>query len=169
MPPLALLALQLTSSFVVFGLFANLVVAPRLRLLPRNEALLWLLWPHTLRYVPVALFAPGQTAPEISPVVLRTIAYGDFASASLALVAIAALHAGGTSVLAWVWAFAVVSTLDIVLALALGLGSSIYEHALGVAWYVLTLFVPLICTSQFMVASALVRTPRRPLGAQGAA
>jgi hypothetical protein len=53
-----------------------------------------------------------------------------------------------------------VSTLDIVMALSTGLGSGVYEQALGVGWYVLTFYVPLVCVSQLMIGTYLARRPR---------
>jgi hypothetical protein len=156
-PPLLLLAIQIASSFTVLGLFAATVAAPRLRALPRVRALQALLWAHTPRFAPLSLLAPGQTSADVPSSVTSTIAWGDFASAALAAAAIVALHARGEGGLGWVWTFTVVSTIDIALALSVGLGSGVHEHALGVGWYVLTLYVPLVCVTQVMIASALVR------------
>jgi hypothetical protein len=156
--PLFLLAVQILSSFLVFGLFAAWVVAPRLRTLPLERALPPLLWTHALRYVPLALFAPGQIGPGIAPVVVRTIAWGDFTASAFAMVALAALHVRGRAGLPLVWVFSIASTIDIGIALAVGLGSGVQKHALGPSWYVLTLYVPLVCVTQVMIFERLIRT-----------
>jgi hypothetical protein len=163
MPPLLLLGIQIASSFVVLGLFAATVVAPRLDSLSPERALQPLLWVHTMRYVPLALLAPGQTGPGVPPSVARTIAWGDFASAAFAVAAIVALRARGAGGLSWVRAFIVVSSLDIVIALTLGLYSGVHEQPLGVGWYVLTLYVPIVCITQVMIARPLfgLRAPAR--------
>ncbi len=159
--PLDLLVLQIVASFVALGLLAHTVVAPRLRRIPRDRALAALLWIHVPRYIPLALLAPGQIDPQVSLAAVRTIAWGDFASAVFATAAIVALHVRGAAGLRWVGAFTVVSVLDIVVALAIGLGSGVYQHPLGVAWYVLTLYVPAVCVSQAMIVGALGWIPRR--------
>lgn len=161
MTPLALLAAQVTSSFVVVGLFCAWVVAPRLATASEERALASLLWAHAFRYVPLALFAPGQTAPDVSPLVVRTIAWGDFAACVMAIVALVALHLRGKRALPVVWAFSVVSAADIVVALATGLGSGVHEHPLGVGWYVLTLYVPVVCVTQAMIIARLASGARR--------
>jgi hypothetical protein len=163
-PPTLLLAIQVASSFLVLGLLAATVVAVRLRALPRERALRALLWAHTPRYVPLALLAPGQTDAGVSAPVISAIAWGDFASAALAVAAIIALRARGEAAIGWVWVFTVVSTFDIATALSVGIGSGLHERALGAGWYVLTLYVPLVCISQAMIARWLL--PRRPLAAE---
>src|SRR5262249_11138594 len=94
---------------------------------------------------------------DVSPSVASTIAWGDFASAALAVAAILALHTRGDAGIGWVWAFTIVSTTDIAVALAVGLGNGVHEHALGVGWYVLTLYVPLVCVAQVMIVGLLFR------------
>lgn len=155
MPALPLLALQIASSFAVLGLLASTVVAPRLRRLPTERQLVALLWIHAPRYIPLALLAPGQTDSAVAPSVASTIAWGDFICCVLALAAIVALQLRGRDAFAWVWLFSSISTLDIVVALAIGLGGGVHNHALGVSWYVLTLYVPLVCVSQLMIVMTL--------------
>ena len=157
MSPLTLLALQITSSFVVLGLFAGLVVAPRLLTLFRERALLPLLWVHAPRYVPLALLAPGQTDASVPLSVVQTIAWGDFTCAVFAVAALIALYRQRERALGWVWAFSLVSSIDIVVALTTGLMTAIQDHSLGVAWYVLTLYVPAVCISQAMILRVLLR------------
>jgi hypothetical protein len=154
--PLLLLTVQITLSVVTFGLAAQRLARP-LAAMPRERALALLLWLHAFRYVPLGLLAPGQVAREIPPLVLRTIAIGDLASAVLALVALAALEVRAKAALGWVWLFSLVSVLDIGTALIVGLGNHVYRYALGISWYVLTLYVPLVCLSQAMLLIRLLQ------------
>lgn len=160
MPPLALLSIQIVFSFVAFTVLA-FAVAPHLRSLPRARALELLLWVHVPRSIPLALLAPGQVGGVTAPVI-HAIAWGDFASAVFALLGVVALRGRGARAIGWVWAFTVVSCIDIAVALTTGLGSGVYEHELGVGWYVLALYVPLVCVSQGMIGLALAK---RLLGA----
>lgn len=155
-PPLALLALQIVFAFAALSVLAS-TVSPWLWRMERSHALQSLLWVHVGRFAPLALLAPGQTDPSIPSAVLHTIAWGDFLSAVLALVAIVALRARGERGAVWVWIFSAVSTVDIVAALATGLGHGVYEHSLGVGWYILALYVPVVCVGQWLIGMALLR------------
>lgn len=162
--PLALLAVQIMLSFVTFGLIAAAVM-PRLAAMPRARALQLLLLPHAFRYIPLGLLAPGQSSSEISSAVLHTIAVGDLVSAVLAILALFALQRRFRSAQRFVWFFSVVSVLDIAVALTVGLGNHVYCYPLGPSWYVLALYVPLVCVAQAML---LVALRRRKAGAGSA-
>lgn len=151
MSPLALLALQIAMTFLALGLLARWVVQPAMARWPTERALRALLWVHVFRYVPLALYAPGQVSPDVSPLAVHTIAWGDFASSLLALLALAMLQRRNAAGLPWVWAFSIISCLDIVAALAVALSSGVHEHPLGVSWFVLILYVPLVCVSQLLL------------------
>lgn len=154
MPALSLLLIQIAFGFTALGLSAGRIW-PWLRTLPRARAIELLLWTQVPRSAPLGLLAPGQVV-GVEPAVMRTIAWGDFACAALALLAIAALRARGERGLRWVWLFTVVSCADIVTALAVGLGSGVYERPLGVGWFVLALYVPFVCVSQAAIGALLL-------------
>ncbi|MGE0784260.1 MAG: hypothetical protein AB7S26_01130 [Sandaracinaceae bacterium] len=160
MPPLALLAIEIVASFVALGVLALTVGIPRLRAMPRHRAVVPLLWVHALRHAPLALLAPGQMDPGVSDAVASTIAWGDFTSFTFALLALVALHLRGRRALSFVWLFSAVSSIDIALALAAGLGTGVYARSLGVGWYVLTLYVPVVCVAQALVFWVLARRER---------
>jgi hypothetical protein len=92
MDPFDVLNIQMTLSLVAFALIARWHVAPRLRRLPRESALVPLLWVNVFRYTPLTLFAPGQVSPDVPPGVAAAIAYGDLVSGLLALLALLALR-----------------------------------------------------------------------------
>src|SRR5215471_1267351 len=103
MTPTALLGVQFTFSLVLFSLVAKWYIAPALRTLPTPAALAPLFLVHALRYLPSSAFAPGQVDPGVPKTAMAAIAYGDLASAALALVAAVFLHYrwGGAIVVAW--------------------------------------------------------------------
>lgn len=160
MTPLALLLTQVGFAFVALGALA-VRLRPWARGLPRPLVAELLLWLHVPRAVVLGLLAPGQ-ATGVSATVARTIAWGDFTCAALALVAITALRVVGPRALRWLWLFGVVSWADIALALAVGLGAGVHETALGVGWFVLTGYVPIVCASQ--VALTAIGAGRRAPG-----
>lgn len=158
MSPLALLLTQITFSFAALTVLA-LRLRGWARTLPEPRVLEGLLWMHVPRAVALGALAPGQ-ALGVPSAVANAIAWGDFISAALALLAIVALHSDRARATRWVWVFSLVSCADIVVALALGLGAGVYATPLGVSWFVLTFYVPLVCVSQAAIAEILLK-PRR--------
>ena len=58
-PPIVLFGIQFTFSLVAYALIAFWYVAPRLSRLPREVALVPLLWIHAFRIVGGTILAPG--------------------------------------------------------------------------------------------------------------
>ncbi len=161
MSPLALLSLQITTSFVVYSAFAAWVVQPAIGDWSPRRALRALLWIHVFRFVPLALYAPGQVSADVPRVVIDTVARGDFAASIAALLALASFRAAPSHAIAATWVFSVVSTIDIVHALVVALANGVYKHPLGVGWFVLILYVPLVCVSQSVIFAHLRRNGLR--------
>jgi len=160
--PLQLLALQVVLSFLTFGLAAKRLARP-LAAMPRERAMELLLWPHAFRYLPLGLLAPEQSSPAVPLKVLGTIAAGDLVSALLALAALVMLLSGARTAVSWVGIFSLASVIDIGTALTVGLGNHVYRYPLGVGWYVLTLYVPLVCISQAMILITLFEKRRHSM------
>ena len=167
MSPLVLLLIQLAMSFAAAGLFSRRVALPWLATRSREGALAPLLWVHVFRYLPLGLLGPGQVDVGATRMALVTIAAGDWAASMLALAALGVLYTRGATALGWVWSFVAVSTIDIVVALTLGLGAGIYRYPLGVGWFVLTVYVPVVVVAQVLLGVVLLR--KRHAAARGAA
>jgi hypothetical protein len=73
----ALLGLSALMSFVAFGIVAWLHVWPRLRVLPRHEALAILVAPHMFRFVGLSFLIPGVVSPALPREFALPAAYGD--------------------------------------------------------------------------------------------
>jgi hypothetical protein len=157
MSPLWLLLIQITFSFTALVVLAARIL-PWLRSVPWLLAIELLLWTHVPRSAPLGLLAPGQVV-GVTPIVANAIAWGDFTCAALAIFSIVALRTSGERAVRWVWLFSVISCADIATALVLGLGSGVYERSLGVSWFVLALYVPMVCVSQAVIV-ALLFEPR---------
>src|SRR6266852_8913128 len=112
MSPMALLGLQFTFSLVLFALLAKWYITPALDKLPMQAALVPLFLVHALRYLPSSAFAPGQVDPKIPMDAMAGIAYGDLASAILALIAVVFLHYGWSGAVAVAWLVNGVTSLD---------------------------------------------------------
>src|SRR5260221_822390 len=93
MEPIVLFGLQFTMSLVAYLLIAFWYVAPRLSGLPREAALVPLLWVHAFRVVGGTILAPGAVDAGV-PLEFRVmIGYGDLSTAFLALLALVGLRA----------------------------------------------------------------------------
>src|SRR5258708_39521410 len=100
MEPIVLFGIQFTMSLVAYLLIAFWYVTPRLSRLPREAALVPLLWVHAFRIVGGTILAPGAAVPVEFRVM---IGYGDLATAFLALLALVALRARFPGAIALVW------------------------------------------------------------------
>src|SRR2546428_937491 len=103
MEPIVLFGIQFTLSLVAYAFIAFWYVAPRLSRLPREVALVPLLWVHAFRIVGGTILAPRAVdagAPLDFPVI---VGYGRLATAVPALLAFIALRADFVGALAFVW------------------------------------------------------------------
>ena len=85
MPPIVLFGIQFTFSLVAYALIAWWYVAPRLSRLPRELALVPLVWIHAFRIVGGTILAPGAVDAAVPGDFRTMIGYGDMATAVLAL------------------------------------------------------------------------------------
>ena len=91
MEPIVLFGIQFTFCLAAYALIAWWYGAPRLSRLPRELALVPLVWVHVFRMVGGTILAPGAVDAAV-PMEFRTmIGYGDMATALLALVALVAV------------------------------------------------------------------------------
>src|SRR5437868_3203755 len=112
MEPMVLFGIQFTLSLLAYLLIAFWYVAPRLSRLPREVALVPLLWVHAFRVVGGTILAPGAVGSGV-PTEFRTmIGYGDLITACLALLALTALRIRVQGAIALVWLFLIVGPRD---------------------------------------------------------
>jgi hypothetical protein len=149
--------IQTTLSLVVFALLAVWYVVPRIRHLTLEAALAPLLFVHAFRYTPLTLLVPGQVSADVPHDVASSIAYGDLASAMLALLALLMLRFRVRGRIASVWVFSVVGLLDIAMAIVHGVIAHLYEYDLGFNWYILNYYVPMLIVTHVVVIWRLLR------------
>jgi hypothetical protein len=163
MPPIALFGIQFTFSLAAYALIAWWYGAPRLARLPREAALVPLVWIHTFRIVGGTILAPGAVAAGV-PMEFRTmIGYGDMATAVLALLALIALRSRMSAAIALVWLFLAVGLLDTVNAIIQSMRFSVFTYGLGVNWVIVTAYVPALLVSSVLIFIQL-RRPGRSAG-----
>src|SRR2546430_16924101 len=90
MEPIVLFGIQFTLSLVAYLLIAFWYIVPRLSVLPRELALVPLLWVHAFRVVGGSILAPGAVGPGVPMEFRAVVGYGDRSTALLALVALTA-------------------------------------------------------------------------------
>ena len=160
MRPIVLFGIQFTLSLLAYGLIAFWYVAPRLSRLPRERALVPLLWVHAFRIVGGTILAPGAVGPGVPMEFRRMVGYGDLATAFLALVALIALQARHPRAIAAVWVCVTVGMLDTVNAIIQSIRFSVFTHALGVNWVIVTGYVPALLVSSLLIFMQLLGSTR---------
>jgi hypothetical protein len=106
----------------------------------------------------LSFLVPGVVSPELPYLFARPVAYGDFITAVLALLALATLGARAGTAAAWV--FNVFGMADLLFAFYLGSGISLADRPglLGAAYFILTAYVPLLLITHGLAFRILLRT-----------
>jgi hypothetical protein len=157
MEPIVLFGIQFTFFLVAYSLIAWWYGVPRLARLPREVALVPLVWIHVFRMVGGTILAPGSVDAAV-PAEFRTmIGFGDMATAALALVALRARWSGA---IALVWLCLTVGLLDTVNAIIQSMRFSVFTHGLGFNWVIVTAYVPALLVSSVLIFIQLRRPAR---------
>ena len=149
--PIVLFGIQFTFTLVVYSLIARWYVAPRLSRLPPELALVPLLWVHAFRIIGGSILAPGAVGPGVPTEFREMIGYGDMATAFLALFALIALRASWTYAIASVWLCVTVGMLDTGNAIIQSMRYSVFSEPLGVNWVIVTVYVPALLVTSFLI------------------
>ncbi len=163
MEPIVLFGIQFTLSLVAYALIGFWYVVPRLARMPREAALVPLLWVHAFRVVGGTILAPGAVDAGV-PADFRTlVGYGDLATAALALLALVALRVRFSGAIALVWLVLAVGMIDTVNAIIQSTRYSVFAYPLGVNWVIVAIYVPSLLVSSLLILLQLLRpntTPR---------
>ena len=155
----ALLAFLLSvgASLLSYALIAIWYVVPRLSKRPRVEALLPLVLLHMFRTVGLVFLFPQVTGGALPPSFAIPAAYGDLLTTGLALLAAFALRLRPGWALPLVWLFNLVGITDLLFAGYQAWVTGLPFFHLGVAWLLLTVYVPLLLVSHVIVFWFLLR------------
>jgi hypothetical protein len=154
--PILLFGAQFTFALVAYSLAARWYVAPRLSRLSPELALVPLLWVHVFRIVGGSILAPGSVGPGVPDAFREMIGYGDMVTALLALFALLALRARWTFAIASVWLFVTVGMLDTVNAIIQSMRYDVFTDPLGVNWVIVTMYVPALLVSSYLILLKLL-------------
>jgi hypothetical protein len=157
MPPIVLFGIQFSLALAAYALIAWWYVAPRLTGLPREVALMPLLWVHAFRIVGGTILAPGAVEAAV-PAEFRTmIGFGDLTTAVLALIALIALRYRLSWAIALVWVCLTVGLLDTINAIIQSMRFNVFMYGLGVNWVIVTMYVPALLVSSLLIFIQLRR------------
>src|ERR1700674_4523 len=165
MEPIVLFGIQFSFSLAAYALMAWWYAAPRLSRLPRELALVPLVWIHAFRIVGGTILAPGAVDAAVPTEFRAMIGYGDMATALLALLALIALRLRLSFAIPLVWLCLTVGLLDTVNAIIQSMRFSVFTHGLGVNWVIVTVYVPALLVTSVLIFIHLRRpsvlAPRR--------
>lgn len=155
----ALLAFLLSVgvSLLSFTLIMVWYIIPRLSKPLRLQALLPLVLLHTFRTVGLVFLFPQVMGGALPPGFATPAAYGNLLTTGLALLAVFALRFRPGWALPLVWLFNLVGITDLLFAMYEGAVVDLPFFHLGVAWFLLTLYVPLLLVSHVIIFWVLLR------------
>lgn len=141
-----------------WGAVAWLYIWPALKRRASPENLTAILLLNGFRFLGLAFIVPGVVSPELPAAFAQPVAYGDFITAILALLALALL--GSPAGPAVTWAFNVFGTADLLFAFYLGGRISLPDNPglLGAGYFIVTAYVPLLLVMHGLVFRILLRT-----------
>src|SRR5215831_10930312 len=158
MPSPVLFGISAAFGLAVWGAVAWHNIWPALRERPSPENLKPILLLHGFRFLGLAFLVPGVVSPELPAAFAQPVAYGDFMTAILALLAMAMLGTGPGTVLTWV--FNIFGTADLLFAFYQGGRRSLPDMPglLGAGYFILTGYVPLLLITHALAFRILLRT-----------
>jgi hypothetical protein len=151
----ALFGISALFGFLVWGIVTWQYLWPALRSQSRVDALRPILLLHSFRFVGLAFLIPGVVSPDLPAAFARPAGYGDLASATVALFALATLR--NPVGIALVWAFNLLGSADLLYAIYNGNRMDLDPGLYGAAYFIPTVLVPLLLITHALVFVLLLR------------
>ncbi len=154
-------------ALIAWSIVARLYLWPRLQQLERAKALRPILILHSFRFEGLAFLVPGVVAGDIPSAFAHAAAYGDFTAAMLALLSLATLPRRAGIVITWI--FSLWGSADLINAFYQANAGALSAGHLGSAWFIPTLFVPLLLVTHALAFRILLRGvfSRAPTASRG--
>lgn len=158
MPFPVLFGISAAFGLTVWGAVAWHYIWPALRERPSPENLKPILLLHGFRFLGLAFLVPGVVSPELPAAFARPVAYGDFITAILALLALATLGTRPGTVITWV--FNTFGMADLVFGFYQGGRISLPDTPglLGSGYFILAAYVPVLLITHCLAFQILLRT-----------
>lgn len=171
MPYAALFGTGVAFGLAVWGAVTWHYIWPALREQPIPENLKPILLLHAFRFLGLAFLIPGVVSPALPASFAQPVAYGDFITAVLALLALAALGSRAGTVAAWT--FNTFGAADLIFAFYQGSRIALPDSPglLGSGYFILTAYVPLLFITHGLAFRLLLglKTAARPANELSAA
>ena len=142
-------------SFVTWGMLAARYVWPRLRDLPRADALRPLLMLHSFRFIGLAFLVPGVVSPDLPSAFAQSAGYGDVIAATLALLSLLLLPGSAGVVSAWI--FNLWGSFDLLNAFYQANRTGLSPGQLGAMYFIPTVIVPLLLITHVLIFRILLQ------------
>ena len=158
MPFPVLFGISAAFGLIAWGAVAWQYIWPALREHPSPENLKPILLLHGFRFLGLAFVVPGVVSPQLPAAFARPVAYGDFMTAILALLALAGLGTRAGTVMTWV--FNTFGAADLLFAFYLGSRISLPDTPglLGAGYFILAAYVPLLLITHGLTFRILLET-----------
>ena len=158
MPYPVLFGMSVAFGLAAWGAVAWHYIWPALGELPSDERLKPILLLNTFRFLGLAFIVPGVVSQELPMSFAQPVAYGDFITAVLALLALSALGTRVGAVVTWV--FNIFGMVDLVIAFYLGGLVSLpsMPGLLGAGYFILAAYVPLLFIMHVLMFRILLQT-----------
>ena len=158
MPSPVLFGISVVFGLAAWGAVARHYIWPALKERPSPENLKPILLLHGFRFLGLAFVLPGVVSPELPAAFSEPVAYGDFISAILALLALASLGTRAGTVATWV--FNIFGTADLLFGFYHGAVMSLPNTPglLGAGYFILFAYVPLLFITHGLAFRILLRT-----------
>jgi len=171
MPTGLIFLTQMILGYVAWGLCFWAYGAPKLRSMDRVQVHRAIATLHSFRFFGLAFIMPGVVGQNLPAAFATPAAYGDFATGLLAILALLTVR---IRPLFWILvvAFNLAGAADLVLAYAHAMQSGLPDHAgaLGAAYAIPVLYVPLLMITHVFALYSLARLrPATPSGLAGRA
>ena len=142
-------------SLVAWGMVTSRYIWPKLRLLPRDEALRPLLMLHSFRFIGLSMLVPGVVSPDLPLSFAHPAAYGDLTAAILALLSLFLLPSAAG--VAATWIFSLEGAADLFNAFYQANHAGLLAGQLGAAFFLPTLIVPFLLITHGLIFRILVQ------------
>ncbi len=149
--------LAVIAATAAWAMLAAVIVGPRLRTLPRAEALRWVAFPQAFRFVGLSFIVPGVVSPMLPAAFAVPDAWGDIAAVILALLAITALTKRWSLGIPLMWLLSLWGTFDLLHGYYLGMVNNIDAGAFGAAYFLPTFVVPGLLVAHILAFMLLLR------------
>ena len=158
MPSPVLFGISAAFGLAAWGAVAWQYIWPELKVRRSPENLKPILLLHGFRFLGLAFVVPGVVSRELPATFAQPVAYGDFITAILALLALATLGSYTGTVLTWV--FNIFGTADLLFAFYLGSRVALPDAPglLGAGYFILAAYVPLLLITHGLAFRILVQT-----------